>query len=96
MRSREEDMPDTVVKLYGHAVSCWNLAPRPVRTPHPVTKQTCARAGQAISDYRAELDGTRSPDKLANDDQWIVDSDSDTPVLVPSNGYTFERSPWQV
>jgi len=50
---------------------------------------------QAISNYRATLDGTRSSDLLKNDDQWILNTTSNTPVLVPSNGYTFERTPWQ-
>ncbi len=57
-------------------------------------KQQCDT--QAISNYRATLDGTRSSDLLKNDDQWILNTTSSTPVLVPSNGYTFERTPWQV
>ena len=52
---------------------------------------------QAISNERATLDGTRSTSNvLQNDDQWILNTTSNTPVLVPSNGYTFERTAWQV
>ena len=51
---------------------------------------------QAISNYRATLSGTRSSNALQNDDQWITDASTNTPVLVPSNGYTFERTDWQV
>ncbi len=51
---------------------------------------------QAISNERAALDGTRSSNVLGNDDQWILNTTSNTPVLVPSNGYTFERTAWQV
>ena len=31
-----------------------------------------------------------------NDDQWILDTTTNKPILVPSNGYTFERTDWQV
>ena len=51
---------------------------------------------QAISNYRATLSGTRSSEVLLNDDKWILDTKTNTPVLVPSNGYTFERTDWQV
>ena len=51
---------------------------------------------QAISNYRATLSDSRSSNILQNDDQWITDTSTNTPVLVPSNGYTFERTDWQV
>ncbi len=52
---------------------------------------------QAISDHRARLSKSYYPaDKLANDDQGIFLADNVTTNLVPSNGYTFDRTPAQV
>ena len=49
---------------------------------------------QAISDERAKLSDSFYPDDLlANDDQGITTRDFSTVILVPSNGYTFERGP---
>lgn len=48
---------------------------------------------QAISDYRARLSKSYNPtNKLANDDQGILLLDNVTANLVPSNGYTFDRT----
>jgi hypothetical protein len=54
------------------------------------------RCAQAISNYRAALSGTAGSSVLQNDDQWILNTATNTPILVPSNGYTFERTDWQV
>ena len=49
---------------------------------------------QAISDLRARLSGGYNPGNvLANNDQNIIKADGVTPILVPSNGYTFDRIP---
>ncbi len=52
---------------------------------------------QRISDERAKLSNSFSTtDALANDDQGITTRDYSSVILVPSNGYTFERTPTQV
>ena len=57
----------------------------------------CCVSAQAISDLRAKLSNSYAPtDVLKNDDQNILQSDNKTPILVPSNGYTFDRIPAQV
>ena len=53
-------------------------------------------AAQAISDLRAKLSLSFFPnDLLANDDQSITKRDFSSVILVPSNGYTFQRSSTQ-
>ena len=52
---------------------------------------------QAISDERAKLSQSFDPGNvLENDDQGITSRDYSSVILVPSNGYTFERQPAQV
>ena len=52
---------------------------------------------QAISDERAKLSNAfDTSDLLQNDDQGITNRDYSSVILVPSNGYTFERTPTQV
>ena len=52
---------------------------------------------QAISDQRAKLSNSFNPSNiLANDDQGITTRSFGSVILVPSNGYTFERTPNQV
>ena len=55
-------------------------------------------APQAISNLRATLSNRRYPnDSAQNDDQNIIsEQDGHTTILVPSNGYTFSRTPTQV
>ena len=58
---------------------------------------TCARVWQVISDLRAKLSNSFYPTNvLNNDDQGILTRDGSSVILVPSNGYTFERTPTQV
>ena len=80
----------------------WHVCSRAGHTQRPpVTSEAKsseddnATCSQAISNYRATLSGTRSSNALQNDDQWITNTATNTPVLVPSNGYTFERTDWQ-
>ena len=52
---------------------------------------------QAISILRAKLSGGYvAGNALATNDQNILQTDNMTPNLVPSNGYTFPRTPAQV
>jgi len=52
---------------------------------------------QVISDLRAKLSNSFYPTNiLKNDDQGILTRDGNSVILVPSNGYTFERTPTQV
>ena len=52
---------------------------------------------QTISDLRARLSSMYYPGNLLqNDDQNIINADGKSPILVPSNGYTFDRIPSQV
>ena len=53
-----------------------------------------SRGAQAISDLRARLSGGYNPGNiLANNDQNIIKADGVSPILAPSNGYTFNRIP---
>ena len=55
------------------------------------------RCLQRISDERAKLSNSFSTtDVEKNDDQGITTRDYSAVILVPSNGYTFERTPTQV
>ncbi len=52
---------------------------------------------QVISDLRAKLSNASYPTNvLQNDDQGLLTRDGKSVILVPSNGYTFERTPTQV
>ena len=68
--------------------------PSPVQDPDPDP----SFGPQAISNLRATLSNRRYPnDEGQNDDQNIIsEQDGHTTILVPSNGYTFSRTPSQV
>jgi hypothetical protein len=57
----------------------------------------CCRCTQAISILRAKLSYGYDPsDPSKTNDQNIIADNGMTPILVPSNGYTFPRNPQNV
>ena len=84
----------TIYKLKCHPQSCPLLGWRFVLC-RCLTE--LARDSQVISDLRAKLSNAFYPaNVLNNDDQGILTRDGNSVILVPSNGYTFERTPTQV
>ncbi len=56
---------------------------------------SCFGLAQAITDHRARLSNSYSSDPLQMDEQNIVMNGTNTTVICPSNGYTFQRNPTQ-
>ena len=90
-------IPDAVSPTF-----CANLGAIPclyggcLRGDH-VSYPSASGLPQVISDLRAKLSNSFYPTNiLKNDDQGLLARDGNSVILVPSNGYTFERTPTQV
>ena len=84
------------MKVYIVQLCVWQHRAAVPGWQHPMPTASCLHL-QAISDWRAKLSQRYDPtNTLQNDDQNILKANNVTPILVPSNGYTFDRIPSQV
>ncbi len=88
--------PQAISELWPQAGSIWPLSWSYPRF-NPGSDPDLLRGSQAISELRAKLSGGWYPlTPSETNDQNILQSDNQTPNLVPSQGYTYPRNPGEV